>query len=259
MIVRLDREGQVLEYCQIGETFKTKKEQGAVAFDIAQDYRISMYDVVRNEQGKLIVGAPRNASPAGKTSLVSTTSSGQEANASVQVSDWRLENKMLVRTYEFSGLPPPEVKTTLEIEFYVSKAPSGYVHTRLSFNLRPYLYLVPDRSPFPDHFIDPPFSLGFFGGSGAGTEESPALLGMVFSQALTAFAPEGEDMAVLELDQPKTVNMCIKIISSGANITFFMISKNKETLVQLRLELPNDQKLRFTSLYQDLLNNATPY
>jgi hypothetical protein len=88
-------------------------------------------------------------------------------------SEWRLSERKLIRTYIFYGVTPPESSTSLTIEFYVSKQPSGYIHTRLCFYLRPYLYLLPDRAPFPDHYVMPAFRLGFFGGSGAGTEASP--------------------------------------------------------------------------------------
>jgi hypothetical protein len=75
---------------------------------------------------------------------VPTAPWGQDAAESVKVSEWRLENKTLVRTYEFSDLPPPETKTSLELHFYVSRDLSGATHTSLSFYLRPYLYLMPD-------------------------------------------------------------------------------------------------------------------
>jgi hypothetical protein len=122
-------------------------------------------------------------------------------------SEWQLSERKLIRTYTFYGVTPPEPSTSLKIEFYVSRDLSGHVHTRLSFYLRPYLYLLPDRAPFPDNYVMPPFRLGFFGGTGAGTEESPSLLGGIFGMS---FFPadecppgSGDDMATLEIDQTR--------------------------------------------------------
>jgi hypothetical protein len=95
-------------------------------------------------------------------------------------SEWRLSERKQTRIYRFHGVTPPEPSTLLTIEFCVSKSLSGHIHTRLCFYLRPYLYLLPDRAPFPDNYVMPPFRLGFFGGTGAGSEASPTLLGGIF-------------------------------------------------------------------------------
>jgi hypothetical protein len=98
-------------------------------------------------------------------------------------SEWQLSEGKLVRTYRFHGVTPPETHTSLRIEFWASRSPSGNVHIGLSFYLRPYLYLLPDRAPFPDNYVMPAFRLGFFGGTGAGTEASPSLLGGIFEMS----------------------------------------------------------------------------
>ena len=71
-------------------------------------------------------------------------------------SEWQLSESKLIRTYRFYGVTPPEPSTSLKIEFHVSRYLSGHVHTRLSFYLRPYLYLLPGRAPFPDNYVMPP-------------------------------------------------------------------------------------------------------
>jgi hypothetical protein len=161
--------------------------------------------------------------------------------------------KAKIRTYRFYGVTPPEPSTSLKIEFYISRYLSGHVHTRLSFYLRPYLYLLPDRAPFPDHFVTPPFRLSFFGGSGAGTEASPTFLGGIFK--LSACTLHGCDgMALLEIDQTRDVMACVAVISSGEPITFTLIDEEGGMSIKLRLQLTNDQERRFQQLYGDLMN-----
>jgi hypothetical protein len=180
---------------------------------------------------------------------VSVTSLGREANAWVRVSDWRFERYRIVRTYEFSGLPPPETTTRLEIELLVRKAPSGYVHTSLAFHLRPYIYLTCNRSSLSDRVGRSLFNVGFYGGTGRGTEESPMLLGTGFTTEAEQHGDE--DAAMFEINEPRDIKLCMKAISSGDNITFSVI-KEDERPIKLRLELPNDQEKLFMTLYQQL-------
>jgi hypothetical protein len=173
-------------------------------------------------------------------------------------SEWQLSEGKLIRNYTFYGVTPPEPSTSLKIEFYISKAPSGYIHTRLSFYLRPYLYLLPDRGPFPDNYVIPQFRLGFFGGTGAGTKASPALLAGIFE--LSFFPADecppgsGDDMAALEMNRTKDVVACVAVLSSGKPITFTIIEAEGGMSIKLRLQLPNDQERRFQQLYGNLQN-----
>jgi hypothetical protein len=106
----------------------------------------------------------------------------------------------------------------------------------------------------------PPFRLGFFGGTGAGTEESPSFLGGIFEMS---FFPadecppgSGDDMATLEINRTMDVLTCVTVISSGEPITFTLIDGEGEggMSIKLRLQLTNDRNRRFQQLYGDLMN-----
>ena len=83
---------------------------------------------------------------------------------------WHLEGSTLIRFYEFSGSPTLNTTTSLKIVCAAYRAPAGYIVTSFDFYLRPYLYLLPDRVPFEDHFTTAPFLVGLFA-PGAGTDE----------------------------------------------------------------------------------------
>jgi hypothetical protein len=82
-------------------------------------------------------------------------------------SKWLIEeNRYLVRTYEFSSLPPPQPTTTLRIKIYLTMSPHEQYSTRIAYpnldiHLRPYCYLLrPPRKRFPDHMVTAPFLVG---------------------------------------------------------------------------------------------------
>jgi hypothetical protein len=67
----------------------------------------------------------------------------------VQSGKWyRVENK-LTRVYEFSGLATPTRTASFTMDCCVSKTLSGYIHTGVIFELRPYTYLLSSGQSFP--------------------------------------------------------------------------------------------------------------
>lgn len=160
---------------------------------------------------------------------------------------WQIERDLLIREYEFSGLPLPQPTGSLRIECWVPQYPSGTIGTEIKFVLRPYLYLLHDQQPFPDHYVTPPFLVGLTAaGSGQGTEADPILRGGLIE--VSAFSIEEQpDTAVLPVN-PRDVALVVRTISTGEKLTFTIYTHEAEPPVKLRLELSNDQD--FARLYR---------
>ena len=116
---------------------------------------------------------------------------------------WHLEGSTLIRFYEFSGSPTLNTTTSLKIVCAAYRAPAGYIVTSFDFYLRPYLYLLPDRVPFEDHFTTAPFLVGLFA-PGAGTDESPLRQGGSF-EVLGCSIEDDPDTALLRMGRPGEV------------------------------------------------------
>ena len=158
---------------------------------------------------------------------------------------WRAHGSKLIRTFEFSGLPPPETTTALRIECVLSKYASGFVDTHLRFFLRPYLYLLPSPQPFEDHLVEPPFSVGLVADGSSG--EMLVDGGVV---RVSACSIEDEpDTAMLDVASTEDVALCVRAISSGKELTFTILGQ-PEASVRLRLRLHNDRE--FQQFYDGL-------
>ncbi len=172
-------------------------------------------------------------------------------------SKWLIdENRHLVRTYEFSGLPPPQPPTTLKIEIFLQMDPLEQFSTRIAYpnldiHLRPYRYLLrPPRKRFPDHFVTPPFRVGLrAAGSGAGTQASPLIQGNILGFEVSAWE-EAPDAAVLSPQGDADVLDAIRTISLGKDLSFTILDGKTQPPVKLRLQLPNDRE--FQKLYKKL-------
>jgi hypothetical protein len=175
-------------------------------------------------------------------------------DAPVQCSEWRLEETHLVRTYEFSNLPPPETRAFLKTELWINISPAGGKWTTLSFWLRPYRQLMPDDQALPDHFVTPPFRMTLFSDvPGAGTEASPAFRGGWFELTAYSSGPENE---ILEFCvAPTYETLCLELLSSGDGLTFTLL-KDTEPHAQLRLKLPKHPRYQFRELYRTLKRRA---
>jgi hypothetical protein len=163
------------------------------------------------------------------------------AGGVVKSTGWTVREDLLVREYEFWNLPPPATQTYLRIECFLSRYDNGYIATNLRFCLRPYLYLMPDRSPLADHIVDAPFSVSLFAsGSGEGTEVSPIFRGGIFDVAAYEDEPE---TAFLFTDIETSVALWINALSAGVELTFAIVDRETGN-IKLRLCLPNDQKFK---------------
>jgi hypothetical protein len=174
--------------------------------------------------------------------------SPRAVSSSVIRTDWHADGEDLICTYEVFERAPPETKTHLKVAFNVSRAPNGSISTCIYFDLRPYLYLLPNRSPLSDGFVKSPFRLSLFGGAGAGTETSPVFLGGVFD--VLAFAADpSDDLVQFWVYQTHHAVMCRQVFSSAEVMTFCLIGDEED--IKARFDLPNDRK-RFRQLYKRL-------
>jgi hypothetical protein len=101
--------------------------------------------------------------------------------------------------------------------------------TSFDFYLRPYLYLLPNRVPFEDHFTTAPFLVGLFA-PGAGTDESPLRQGGLF-QVLGCSIEDGPDTALLRMEREQEVALWLRAISTGSELTFSSMTKKQIPLL----------------------------
>jgi hypothetical protein len=166
---------------------------------------------------------------------------------SVDYSEWHVDGNTLIRTYKFANVPSPEMSTSLRIECRLSKSPSGFIATEITFCLQPYLYLMRNRRPFEDHFVPAPFSVALWAAGGAGTEESPVMEGGSFN--VSGYSIEDEpETAFLVFGRQDDVMLWVRAIASGREMTFNLSGEAEGA--KLRLRLPND--LDFYFLYAKL-------
>jgi hypothetical protein len=164
---------------------------------------------------------------------------------------WQLQGQRLVCQLDLSNLPSPQPDTSLEIKCSVSRYLNGTVATDVSIKLRPYLYLMPDGQPLPDHLVKPPFLLGLVAdGSGAGTEASPLVQGGYIETL--ACAQEDVDAAFLQVSARDTA-LVLRTVARGRDMTLTLLARDLGA-VKLRLRIPGDSS--FAQLYQRLQNSV---
>jgi hypothetical protein len=170
-----------------------------------------------------------------------------------------LKQIALVRTYEFSDLPPPQPATTLRLTIFLTMSPYEQHNTRIAYpslliHLRPYRYLLrPPRKRFPDHLVKAPFRVGLRAtGSGAGTQASPLIQGDERNILGFEVGAQEESPDAALFDMPREADMlhAIRTISLGKELSFTILDSKAHPPVKLRLQLPNDRG--FQKLYKKL-------
>jgi hypothetical protein len=172
---------------------------------------------------------------------------------SVKSIGWQARNTRVVRSYDFSGLPPPATATSLTISCFQTRYGSGVINTELDFDIRPYLYLQP-WGPLSDiEHEEPSFTLALLAGGAEGGTITEGTECEVWAGAY----PEGEEPETLSLrvQVPNDVWLCVRAISTGNPLTFAILDK-LDRKVKLRLELPNDAD--FGRLYT-IIRNSLPF
>lgn len=169
--------------------------------------------------------------------------------------EWPRISGEVFRRYEFSGVPTPALTTSLRIGVHAYRQPNGSVSTTIRFELRPYLYLIPDQRPIgePGSIVSVPFHVALWAAAaGAGTEESPTFQGGLIG--VYGFSIEEDpETVILGNDARATVMQCVQAISTGTELSFSIYDDQAQPPVKLGLRLPNDQE--FAQLYSKLLDH----
>jgi hypothetical protein len=150
----------------------------------------------------------------------------------VKSTKWQVQETAISRTYEISGLPPPEPTTSLKIRCSLLKALSGHLLTSVDFELRPYLYLQPSRQPLPDHLVDPPFTAALTAESGTFVE------GTEFA-VIACFVEDQPDTTYFQVRKQSDILLCVRALLIGGKMAFSIFDKTDHR-VKLCLPLPND-------------------
>lgn len=184
-----------------------------------------------------------------------TVPEGQAEGKSSEHGSWQLDGENVFRRYEFPGVPSPGITTSLRIELHAYRALNGSILASLRFELRPYLYLLPDRMPIGQagELVTPPFAVALWAAApGAGTEQSPIYQGGLF-EVYACSVEEDAETVMLGTDRTFAVMHWVQAISTGTELTFSICDEHAEPSVKLRLQLPNDQE--FAQLYNELQSN----
>jgi hypothetical protein len=177
-----------------------------------------------------------------------------KGTASEHGGGWHIHQRRLTRLYAFPCVPTSPETTLLKLECSVSRQLNGTVYTYAGFDLHPYLYLIPNGQPFPDHLVSPPFTVSLFAsGTGEGTEPDPVFRGGFFEMSACSIE-EQPDTASLGIYNNIDAAMWAKTLSFGTSFGISIIAKDNNRTPLLGLEMHNDPT--FSALYRELINAA---
>jgi hypothetical protein len=168
---------------------------------------------------------------------------------------WQLGAKEVFRFDEFAGVPTSGATTSLRLAVSADRELSGTLSLRLLFELKPYLYLIPDRTIVEEAgvFFRPPFAAAIWSDeAGAGTDASPLFLGAPFG--VYAYAIEDDpEMVHLGNDNTQTALQCARAIGNGAPFSFTLYNEKVSPPLKVRFDLDNDRE--FAVLFDRLIGS----
>jgi hypothetical protein len=167
------------------------------------------------------------------------------------------------RRYEFSDVPMPAVTTSLKISIRLFRNLSGVISPSLELELRPYLYLLPDRLPMAEtgSIVSMPFCVELSAAFLA-LKDPPRWDGALFDVHGCAIEGDMETIVLGTSDRPVVMEV-VQTISTGRELTFAIYEGRAEpddraepSPVKLQqTKLANDQE--FIPLYNELLRRCS--